>query len=368
MTKSLGSSCAKVKITPTLSSSMTTKKSMQVRLIIRSCILFTFLILFSTFTLPFSKQNNKYHLTNEEYEWLEKFFRYFLFHENAIYTLAGTKPLTCMTLLYDAIPESQNREDHPEAFNYFLLNRNNPRDRTFYENLSEQDKGFLIREQDFIYPITTFWEKWEKFSERFQLKKSFLLIKKERPFDQWKDFFPNYKEMCDVYFVNVLQTALVIQENYALFKQTVGYDFDPLEVVFELENQHSQFWDRIHGEEGWKYSSLWGLLYGFGKENAFSYLWRGRHLKESHRSDKEKQWALSLKRRGSAETRPACTDKGAFTLSHFSIPIFMSFSEHDPLITKYENEKKQIEQLYEGKDFVTFTLDLLIDRITSDRS
>lgn len=55
------------------------------------------------------------------------------------------------------------------------------------------------------------------------------------------------------------------------------------------------------------------------------------------------------------------TDKNAFTLSNFTIPVFNSFTENDPFVAKYEAERENIRQLYKGKDFVTWTLELLTE-------
>lgn len=56
-------------------------------------------------------------------------------------------------------------------------------------------------------------------------------------------------------------------------------------------------------------------------------------------------------------------NKDAYTLSNFTIPIFKSFSENDPVVAKYEAEKEKIRQLYKGKDFVTYTLELLTETL-----
>lgn len=323
-----------------------------------------FLLLFTACSSPYSERPKKFDLTAEEHLSLEKFFRYFMLHETAIYTLAGSKPLTVMPLFYESLPEEQLREEEREERAYFLLNRNKEKDMEFYKKLSpleREEKAYLIDESDFIYHIEDLWDKWEKVQSRFPIRKRFLLVKKEWSLNSWKEVFPKCKAVYDVFFVDILKTALVIQENYELFRKAVGYDFDPLEVVFELENKNSNFWDKLRGEEGWRYATLWGLLYGFGKENAFSYTWKGRNTKEPNRTEQEKLWAASLPSWSSCKNRPSRTDKGAFTLSNFTIPVFKSFIENDPVVAKYEAERKNIRQLYKGKDFVACTLELLTE-------
>lgn len=327
-------------------------------------VLMTFVMLFTACSSPSPEQSKKFELTAEERIWLEKFFRYFMLHETAIYTLAGSKPLTEMILCYEDTPQEQLREEKREEYLYFLLNRSNEKDMQFYEKLSpleKEEKAFLIDDKDFIYNIEELWEKWEKIQHRFPLKKRFLLLKKERHKEGWKEVFPNYTAIYDVLFVDVLKTALVIQENYELFRKTVGYDFDSLEVVFELENKHSTFWEKLGGKEGWRHATLWGILFGFGRENAFAYTWKGRSTKEAHRTEQEKLWAASLPSWSSCKNRPSCDDKGAFTLSNFTIPVFKSFIENDPVVAKYEAERENIRKLYKGKDFVACTLELLTE-------
>lgn len=327
-------------------------------------ILVMVFMLFTGCSAPHSEKSKKFDLTVEEHLWLEKFFRYFMLHETAIYTLVGSKPLTEMSLFYEDMPEEQLREEERMERIYFLLNRDDEKDMKFYEKLSpieKEEKAYLIREKDFIYHIEDLWDKWEKIQTRFPLKKRFLLVKREWSGDSWKEVFPRCKAIYDIFLVDVLKTAFVIQENYQLFRQAVGYDFDPLEIVFELENKNSNFWDKLRGKESWRYATLWGLLYGFGKENSFSYTWKGRHIKEPYRTEKEKLLAGSFKSQSSCKNRPSRSDKGAFTISNFTIPIFKSFIENDPVVTQYEVEKEKIKQLYKGKDFVTFTLELLTE-------
>lgn len=322
------------------------------------------LMLFTACSSPYSEQSKKFELTDEEHLWLEKFFRYFMLYETAIYTLAGSKPLTEITLCYEDTPEEQLREEKREDYLYFLLNRNSEKDMRFYEKLSpleKEEKALLINDKDFIYNIEELWGKWEKLQHRFPIKKRFLLLKRERPKEDWKEIFPNYTAIYDIFFVDVLKTALVIQENYDLFRKAVGYDFDPLEVVFELENRHSNFWEKLEGKEGWNHAPLWGILYGFGKKNSFSYTWKGRNAKEPNRTENEKLWAANLQSQSSCKDRPSRSEKGAFTLSNFTIPVFKSFIENDPIVTKYEAERENIKQIYKGKDFVAYTLELLTE-------
>ncbi|EKD26322.1 MAG: hypothetical protein ACD_79C01256G0001 [uncultured bacterium] len=327
-----------------------------------------FLLIFIVFFISCSQQANKqseqFDLTDEEHLFLEKFFRSFMLCETAIYTLVGSKPLTDIILAYEN--KSENIQDKTEYI-YFLLNKSSEKDMKFYKTLSsfeKKEKAFLVEDKNFIYDIEDLWDKWEKIQHRFNIKKQFLLVKKECPESEWKDIFPRYTAMYEVFFVDVFKTANIIQENYGLFKQAVGFDFDPFKVVLELQNNSSKFWDIIGGKDPWKYSYLWGLLYGFGEKNSFYHYWNSRHYRDSNCEEKEKLVATSIKKWSSCKYkhRPSFSDPDAHTISNFTIPIFVSYTKKDPVVIQYEKEKKSIKNLYKGKDFVKFTLELLTEK------
>lgn len=328
--------------------------------------LLIFSIFFTSCVQQTNKRNEQFDLTDEEYLFLEKFFRSFMLYETAIYTLVGSKPLTSIILSYKKESAKLNEENKNECI-YFLLNKSNKKDMKFYENLSsleKKEKAFLVEDKNFIYDIEDLWDKWEKIQHRFNMKKQFLLVKRERPESRWKDVFPDTAAMYDVFFVDVFKTANIIQENYELFKQAVEYDFDPFKVVLELEDKSSKFWDKIRGKDPWKYSYLWGLLYGFGKKNSFYHYWNSRHYRDSNCEEKEKLVATSIKKWSSCKYkhRPSFCDSDAYTISNFTIPIFVSYTKEDPIVSQYEKEKEDIKKLYKGKDFVRFTLELLTEK------
>lgn len=328
------------------------------KFLFKAIVLLSIFLFFNSFSIPFKKTTPKFDLSNEERIWLEKFFRYFMFHESAIYTLFGSKPITEFPIIYYPEDEELQNQDHQER-GYFFLNRDNKEDLQFYKTLTkkEKQKAYLFSEKDYIYDFNDLWERWEKIQHRFPLKKSFLLLKKERTLSE--EDKKDYAAIYDISFVNILNTASVIQENYELFKQTIGFDFDALKVVFELENEKtSDFWNKLHEMNPCKSSPLWGLLYGFGRKNAFGYLWKWRNIKDEYAL--EKVFGQTIDQRSSNKQKwPHCTGPSAYSITKFPIPTFSSYSENDPIIAKYETEREKIKQLYKGKDFVDFTLELL---------
>jgi len=167
--------------------------------------------------------------------------------------------------------------------------------------------------------------------------KKYLLVKKERPIEDVQKLDPSIEKMIDVTFVNIFETALTIQENYDLFKRAVGFDFDPLQVVFDLEDESSEFWNKIKGCE---HSYLWGLLYGFGEKNTWGYFWKGRHIINAQTHAKEIGFADTISKQFRCKKMPSPTEKNAFSVSKFPLPPFASFSKRDPIVTQYEKERE----------------------------
>ena len=77
------------------------------------------------------------------------------------------------------------------------------------------------------------WGKWEKIRERFSCNR-YLLFKKPH----------SDPKLAYVYFVDILRLAATLQEHYELFSRETGMNFDPLQVVLEME-QGSEFWDEV---------------------------------------------------------------------------------------------------------------------------
>jgi len=298
-------------------------------------------------------------LTKEEHHWVEKFLRYWMFEENGIYTLLGSKPLIRFQLVYYDTSEEVRRQKETDQYAYFLLNKNDKNDQEFFKKLSKDNKkkAILISDCDFIYNFEELWEKWEKIQDRFPLKKKFLLVKRERKLDPQRST-PHCIKIYDIFFVDVYKTAYIIQENYELFKKAVDYDFDPIKVVLDIQNPESIFWNKI---QGYKYSYLWGLLYGYGKENSFYHYWQTRSLWDNSMGAAEKKVSQSIEKHSSNKKIPNLSNKNSNSIKDFCIPFFCSYKNPDPIIEKYTLENKQIKKLYRGKDFVSYTLELLTE-------
>lgn len=255
-------------------------------------------------------KQSPYVLTVEEREWMGKFFKDIMLEEGAIFTLCGSKPLTI-------IPVSLYSDEEMQAF---------------FDQMSDEEKKNAVIVEDYDLPQN--WEKWERIHDRFPTTK-FLFFKKE-------DI--DCDKVVYIYFVNILETIKVLKENYTVFRQETGLDFDPHHEVFDME-KGSEFWDQAHNN-----SVLMGLLYGFGPKNSFCF----RDKYKGH--DEADKPAQSLDSYFSD-----VHNFGTASVTNFPLPIFASFSDSkDEVIERYKMERVEIQKEYERHDFLDLTLQKLI--------
>lgn len=273
------------------------------------------IILASIFLLFFgcssSSRDLKFSSADSEKTWMEKFFKDLLLEESGVFTLWGTKPMTVFDIcLYSSEEIREMQKNHP---------------------MIVEEETIELKNYDF--PAN--WENWEKNRHRFPLH-GFLLFKVENSEDP---------KLPNIYFVNILQTALVIEQNYHLFRKAVGKDFDALTVVLDMEKLHSDFWQPI-----FKNAQLVGLLYGFGLKNASCFAWKYRNQEGNHvtfSNTLQHSFSDSIKSIGDA------------TVQHFPIPIFASFFPDDEMQNRYIAERNEIRKIYRKRDFVDVTLQKL---------
>jgi len=240
----------------------------------------------------------------QERAWLTKFFRDLLLNEAAIYTLWGSKPMTLIHLILYTQEEIM----------------------AYYNSLSDEQKKEAVIHRD--YDLDENWKKWEKIKDRFP-KNRFLLFQRD---------CSEGGKIGNIYLVDVLQTALVIQENYASFQNVVGFDFDPIKIVYEIQDPDSVFWNKTL-----QHSALLGILFGFGPKNAWAFQWKYGHTPclgnfQSTASD--------------------LNSFGQATLSNFPLPVFSVFNDWE-VVERYKKEREGIQKNYKGKDFVDLTLQRL---------
>ncbi len=250
-----------------------------------------------------------YELSSDERIWMETFFTGLMLQNPAIYTLCGSKPMTCITLHYLTDEEIQ----------------------AHYDQMTEEDKMSAVYVED--YQLTSNWEKWEQIRAHFPLKR-YMIYKKNDASD------PKFAQ---VYFVDPMKVAQVMSENYNLFKEAAGFDFDPSHEASQIE-KGSIFWDKVE-----KNPITNGLLFGFGLKNSLKFYWE--------------HWGQPQSAEEFADcVAPYVSDSlsdGKSNLENLTVPAFMSFFENDEIIEKYKKEREAIRSEYQEKDFLGYTLQKL---------
>jgi hypothetical protein len=267
---------------------------------------FWVLILFASFVAlcSFDKADVKKisdKLSAEEKTWMDPFFRGVMLQNQGIYTLCGSKPMTMVRLE----PESGS---NPAAAN---------KKKIALEN----------------YHLLENWKNWEKVKSKFPLHR-FAFFKKLDADDPSLDA---------IYFADLTKVALVLQENYNIFRKETGLDFDVLDESLVLE-QGSEFWEKV-----FDHPALLGLLLGYGMKNSFCFQWKYGSSELQEKITNALSFRFSDKPHG-----------GKATFNKLSLPIFASFSDgEDEMIEKYRKEREAIRTTYEEKDFLLLTLQKL---------
>lgn len=282
------------------------------RLKVRIVIYLKTFLLFAAIILIFSscgKQeeiSKKYDLTQDERVWMEQFFKTVMIDNSSIYTLWGSKPVTSIPLL---LYTQEEMED-------------------WYNSLSEEEKKEVVKvPHDFF---SENWQKWEKISSRFPMGR-YRFFKKE---------FPEQPKVQLVYFIDIAKVALTLEKHYDIFKRCNGMDFDPIQEAFNM-SKGSEFWDNNSSNQ-----ALIGLLYGFGLQNSLFFDWRYNDKLSEHVGFQE-----------SLQFHFSDTCQYDSDLKNLKIPVFATYSLlKDPIIKRYQEERREIQKIYRGKDFLDFTL------------
>lgn len=208
------------------------------------------------------------------------------------------------------------------------------------------EKGYFKRD------LTLGWKAWEKVKVHLPNNRFLMAAREMKMTPSYPEGYPREKTaewvLKIITLIDAEKAALVLAENYEIFKECVGFDFHPFEIVFEIENRNSVFWNKIFDSGN---SLTMGLLYGFGKRNALLYHWRDEF--EGRRG----KIRDCLKNAGCipfsmANPWPQIEKRGMAALD---IPGFVSF-EADETLERYNQEKQKIQKLYRGKDLVEITL------------
>jgi hypothetical protein len=298
----------------------------------RFCLLFGLSICF--FSSCFSPPRHQFFPTSEQKRY-EAFFKRFLFLEQAVYTLYGSKPMTEIVLCPESLEERL-------AAQKLALEKLTKKER---KQLQKESFQF---EEDYWFEET--WTLWEEKLKTLPIKRYLFVERKVGiPSELQKNRY--------IYFVNIAETALVLQKHYSLFRKYVGFDFDPLSVVFDIKNEKSPFWNAIWGNEISDHSvCLHGILFGYGLENSYPFSF---HFFKSKSSEECVFIESFLK---SAKPTVSCQELKQFQPpSRFLLPAYASFSVIDFQKQKYQAEYDNIKKIYSRSDLIECTMQKLLN-------
>lgn len=280
------------------------------------------LILFLSLTVctsPSKAQSTsaKFALTAEEKTSLKEFFRDLLFKNPGAFTLFGTKPISTACLYQ---PLSAAEEEKQKAF---------------YNSLTDEQKATLRKKR---YNFEANYKKWQEIKHRF-------------PISQY--LFGTFPSPCEektdvLLFVNIEMTLRTLLRYYDDLRRTLGYDFDPFQIIFEVEDNKSEFWNAVLRNH-----ALQGILLGFGRDNAWFFEWDRKYSKEQNpRGDFLRSLPSTFYEEGDIHDPDPI---------HFLLPVYKSFGLYSDkrLFNQYKKEQKQIIELYKGQDEVDVALEWL---------
>lgn len=295
----------------------------------------------STFFLAIFFISGCFHPTKEgvfpksETERFEEFFKKFLFLEGGVYTLYGSKPMTELVL------DSKTPEEKLALQEAALK-------KLSKKELAEFKASCLEYEEKYWFEET--WDMWEEKLKDLPIKR-FLFIERKIGIPA------NLQENRYIYFVNIAETAKILKKYYSLFRNYVGFEFNPLSVVFEMKNPDSPFWNAIWRENcTYKNVCLMGLLFGYGLENSYSFSWH--FIKDEN--PQETIFIEAFLKQGMPTVSVEALKQ--FNPPHnFLLPAYISFSISDPQTRQYKCEYIKIRDIYKNSTIIESTMQQLLN-------
>lgn len=268
--------------------------------------------------------SNTFSISEEERIWLREFFHDLLFEDPGAYVLYGSKPMS-----WSCIQKALTDEEKIQM-------------EMWYSSLINEEKAkYRVRKRD-RYDFHANFQKWQKIKDRFPIKQYLFGIFPPR-------FGPDGPE--SLLFINVEMTLKTLLKYYEDFRRVLGFDFDPIQAVFDIENKESKFWNGVMQND-----ALIGILLGFGRDNAWFFEWQMQHEKEHNKIGSFVK-SLPLISSEDEKNEIFCPNS-----QHFMLPIFNIYGLHSntKLIEQYKKEREWIKSLYRGRDQVDVTLEWLV--------
>lgn len=262
----------------------------------------------------------EYAITEEERAWLKEFFHDLLFEDCGAYVLYGTKPVSLSCIQPPLMDEEEAQL------------------QAWLDSLPPEKKARMSSRERFDFYEN--FHKWEKIKHRFPIRQ-YLFGK-----------FPSHKYEEDEFLllINIETTLRTLLEYYDDFRRELGFEFDPFQVVFDVENKDSKFWTGVLSKSP---VSL-GILLGYGQDNAWFFAWQNKFLKtQGPKGD----FIRFLPRQAYEEL-----DNLHPNPQNPWLPIFVSYGLYPndtALFEQYQRDRDKIRALYKGRDEVDVALEWL---------
>ncbi len=137
------------------------------------------------------------------------------------------------------------------------------------------------------------------------------------------------------FFVNIPSLLFVIKMHYRELVDIAGKEFNPEELLREIENPQSLFWDlfcRSHYAKG--------LFFGYGSRNSFLFNYERNNDN------------ILFPRLNDFDAIADLATRRDLDITDLSLPSFASFSLGDEIIEQYRYQRAHIIQILKSKPFV----------------
>ncbi len=171
-----------------------------------------------------------------------------------------------------------------------------------------------------LFELESWWKTWEKYQYLF-------------PMEEYLFFVQNKETWFEIILINKVNFIKIIETHLTLFQEKIGQTLSTNEIFNHIVSSDDFFTVGLN-----KSQTLFGLLLGYGKDNAEGF--------EKYFS-KEKKTAP-----------PPLASMQVDNLHGLMLPCFVSFSNQETkgIIKKYHRERQKIMDIYSKGSFLEITL------------
>jgi hypothetical protein len=236
-----------------------------------------------------------------------------------LYVLMGSKPM-CTFDIDNCYPET--REDYEL---YFKKHYVGTEYETLYKlPLSNADFSKVYKEDMYLH-TKRLWNAWVQ-KMNYLVGPRYRFVVRRAPFER------NLEEGL---FINIPNLLLTLKTYYQDFVECYGGPFNPQEVLDQISDIESPFWNKM-----FTCNYTQGLLLGYGQKNSFNFSWQMENK-------------LNLPKISFSEQSIETLLKENLDTNDLQLPPISVYHLGDEVLEKYYREREQILQEFKRKDFVT---------------